>query len=106
MNFHNGEQNKSDEIIENTKSKTTWATWNHPLELWNIIWNQICPNLNLGFATKARGCKVTGEEGSSGVMPHAPRSARECEGIGPHTPNETPTLGIWILMDSRMFREW
>jgi hypothetical protein len=25
-----------------------------------------------------------------GVMPHAPKSARECEGIDPHTPKGTP----------------
>jgi hypothetical protein len=38
-------------------------------------------------------------------MPHAPESARECEGIGPHTPKGTPTLGIGVLVDSRMFKE-
>jgi len=36
-------------------------------------------------------------------MPHAPRSARECEGIGPHTPKGTPILGVG--MDSWMFKE-
>jgi len=50
--------------------------------------------------TKARGCKVTGQEGSPGIIPHAPKSARECEGIGPHTPKGTPTLGIGTLVDS------
>jgi hypothetical protein len=30
-------------------------------------------------------------------MPHAPRNARECERIGPHTPKGTPTLGSWSL---------
>ncbi len=54
---------------------------------------------------KARGCKVVGQEGSSGVMPHAPKSARECEGIDPHTPKGTPILGIGVLMDFRMFKE-
>jgi len=49
--------------------------------------------------TKVRGCKVVGQEGSSGVMPHAPKSARECEGIDPHTPKGTPILGIEVLMD-------
>jgi len=54
--------------------------------------------------TKARGYKVVGQEGRPGVMLHAPGNARECEGIDPHTPKGTPTLGIGIPMDSRMFR--
>jgi hypothetical protein len=28
-------------------------------------------------------------------MPHAPRSARKCEGIDPHIPKGTPTSGSW-----------
>jgi hypothetical protein len=46
-----------------------------------------------------------GQEGSSGVMLHAPGNARECEGIDPHTPKGTPTLGVRVPMDSQMFRE-
>jgi len=38
-------------------------------------------------------------------MPHALRSAKECEGIDPHTPKGTPTLGVGVLVDSRMFKE-
>jgi len=60
-----------------------------------------CHNPNLGLTTKARGCKVTGQKGSPGVMPHALGSARECEGIGPHTPKGTPTLGVGLPVDSR-----
>jgi len=37
-------------------------------------------------------------------MPHDTGSVRECEGIDPHTPKGTPTLGIRVLVDSRMFR--
>jgi len=55
--------------------------------------------------TKAKNCKVTGQEGSSGVMLHYPGSARECEGIDPHTPKAIPTLGVGVLVDSRMFIE-
>jgi len=40
-----------------------------------------------------------GQKGSSGVMCHAPRSARECEGIDLHTPKGTPTLGVGVLVD-------
>jgi len=57
-------------------------------------------NLNFGLATKAKGCKVAGQEGSPRVMPHAPGSARECERIDLHTPKGTPTLGIKVPMDS------
>jgi len=49
-----------------------------------------------------QGC---GPRGSLRVMPHVPGSARECEGMGLHTPKGTPTLGVGVPMDSRMFRE-
>jgi len=49
--------------------------------------------------TKAKGCKVVGQEGSPGVMPHVPGSARKCEGIDPHTSKGTPTLGVGVPMD-------
>jgi hypothetical protein len=55
--------------------------------------------------TKARACKVAGQEGSLGVRVHAPRSARECEGIDPHTPKGTLTLGVGIPLDFRIFRK-
>jgi hypothetical protein len=67
------------------------------------IHRQYC-NPSLGFATKARGCKVAGQERSPGVMPHANANAKECEGIDPHTPKGTPTLGVRVSMDSRIFR--
>jgi len=38
-------------------------------------------------------------------MPHALESARKCEGIDPHTPKGTPTLGIRVPVDFQMFRE-
>jgi hypothetical protein len=45
-----------------------------------------CCNLNLRLATKAMVYKVAGQEGSLGVASHAPESAKECEGMNPHTP--------------------
>jgi hypothetical protein len=45
-----------------------------------------CRNPSFGLATKARDCKVAGQEGSRGVTSHAPKSAKECEGMNPHTP--------------------
>jgi hypothetical protein len=63
----------------------------------------MCHNPNLGLTTKARGYKVANQEGSLGIMSHAPKNARECEGIDPHTLKGTPTLGIGIPVDSQMF---
>jgi hypothetical protein len=45
-----------------------------------------CYSLSLGLTTKVRACKVAGQEGSPGVTSHDPGSAKECEGINPHTP--------------------
>jgi len=59
-----------------------------------------CHNPNLGPATKARACKVVGQEGSMGVTPHAPRSVRKCEGMNPHTPKGASILGVGVLVDS------
>jgi len=36
--------------------------------------------------TKTRACKVAGQEGTPRITSHAPRSAKECEGMNPHTP--------------------
>jgi hypothetical protein len=35
-----------------------------------------CCNLSLGLTTKARGCKVAGQERDLGVTSHAPESAK------------------------------
>jgi hypothetical protein len=43
-------------------------------------------NPSLGLATKARACKVAGQEGSPGVTSHAPESVGKCEGMNPRTP--------------------
>jgi hypothetical protein len=55
-------------------------------------------NPNLGLATKARACKVVGQE-------KKPGSERKYEGMNPHTPKGAPTLGAGVLVDSRMFKE-
>jgi len=44
-----------------------------------------CRNLSLGLATKARVCKGAGRVWNPRVTFHAPESARECEGMNPHT---------------------
>jgi hypothetical protein len=55
--------------------------------------------------TKARGCTITGQEGVPGIMLDAPESVKECEGIDLHTPKGTPTLGVGVPVDFRMFKE-
>ncbi len=62
-----------------------------------------CRNPNFGLAIKARGCKVAGQKRKSRVMTHVPGSARECEGIDPHTP-KAPPLGVGLPVDSQIFR--
>ncbi len=44
-----------------------------------------------------------GQECNLGVI-HAPRNARKCEGMSPHTPKWAPTLGVGILMDFQIFK--
>jgi hypothetical protein len=65
--------------LENIMNIVNHVCFLHPM-------NMLCHNLNLGLATKARACKVAGQERSLGVIFHAPRSAKECEGMNPHTP--------------------
>jgi hypothetical protein len=52
----------------------------------NRLFNGNCHNPNLRFGTKTRACEGASEEGSLGVTCHAPRSAKECEGMNLHTP--------------------
>jgi hypothetical protein len=55
--------------------------------------------------TKARACKVASQEGSSRVMPHAPKSVGKCEGMNPHISKGASILGVEVPVDSRIFRE-
>jgi hypothetical protein len=64
-----------------------------------------CHNPSLGLATKARACKSAGQEGSPGITFCALESAKKCEGMNLHTPKGTPTLGIEVPVDSRIFKE-
>jgi len=69
------------------------------------IFECYCHNPSLGLATKARACKVTGQEGSSGVTSHVPWSVGKCEGMNLHTPKGASTLGIGVLVDFQIFRK-
>jgi hypothetical protein len=66
--------------------------------------NYYC-NLNIRLTTKARACKGVGQERSPEVTSHALESVGECEGMNPHTPKGAPTLGVKVLVDSRIFRK-
>jgi hypothetical protein len=53
-----------------------------------------CRNPNLGLATKAKACKVVGQEGSPGITPHALENVRKCKRMNPHTSKGVFTLGV------------
>jgi hypothetical protein len=81
--------------------------------LFNIIVNMMrvlhahltCRNPRFGLATKAKGLQGCGPKGSPGVTSGTPESVRKCEGVNPHTPKATPTLGDGVPVDSQNFRE-
>jgi len=65
-----------------------------------------CRNPSFGLATKAKGLQGCGPRESPGVTSHIPGSVGKCEGVNPHTPKATPTLGDGVPVDSWNFREW
>jgi hypothetical protein len=65
----------------------------------------ICRNPSSGLTTKARACKVVGQQGSLGVTPHAPKSVGKCEGMNPHTSKGASTLGVRVLVDSQIIQK-
>jgi len=61
-----------------------------------------------GPRIKVRGSPGIKVRKSPGVTSHtlgSVRSVKEYEGVNPHTPKATPTLGDGVLVDSRNFRE-
>ncbi len=78
-----------------------------PTRLPNMLLNfqhVFCHNPSLGLATKVRDCKVVGQEGSLGVMPHAPGSQESVREQALTFPKELPRW-FGVLVDSQMFRE-
>jgi hypothetical protein len=67
--------------------------------------HHICRNPSFGLATKAKGLQGCGPRGSLGVTSETLESVGKCEGVNPHTPKVTPTLGDGVLADSRNFRD-
>jgi len=55
--------------------------------------------------TKTRAYKRARQKGDPRGTSYTPESARECERMNPHTPKATPTWGVRISKDSRIFRE-
>jgi hypothetical protein len=71
---------------------------------------------HLGLRPRQRGCKVAGQEAvreskqeeareSHHILPGVLESVRKYEGMNPHTPKTTPTLGDGVPVDSRNFKE-
>ncbi len=60
-----------------------------------------CRNPNFRLATKAKELQGCGPKKSLGVASHIPESVGKCEGVNPHTPKATPTLGDGVPMESR-----
>jgi hypothetical protein len=81
------------------------STWMMMTNLDSFMKQVDCRNPNRGLATKAKGLQGCGPRGSPKVTSHAPRSVGKCEGVNPHTPKATPTLGDGVPMDFRHFRE-
>jgi hypothetical protein len=65
----------------------------------------IVATLALGLRPRQKGLQGCGPRESLGVTSHTPKSVRKCEGVNPHTPNATPTLGDGVSVDSKNFRD-
>jgi hypothetical protein len=65
----------------------------------------IVATLALGSRPRQKGLQGCGPKGSPGVTSGTPGSVGKCEGVNPHTPKATPTLGDGVPVDSRNFRD-
>ncbi len=62
-----------------SKANTFRQLGHRKVEVRGVIDNGKCRNPNLGLVTKARACKVAGQEQSPGVTSYAPGSVGKCE---------------------------
>jgi len=69
----------------------------------HLLWTYCNPSFE--FATKAKGLQECGPRGSLRITSHTLGSVRKCEGVNPHTPKATPTLGDGVPVDSKNFGE-
>jgi len=65
----------------------------------------IVATLALGLRPRQKGLRGCGPRKILRVTSHTPGSVRKCEGVNPHTPKATPTLGDGVPVDSRNFRD-
>ncbi len=77
------------------------------IKLNNSMWGPhlTCRDPSLGLVTKVRVYKGVGWEWNTRVTFHAPRSVGGFEGMNPHNPKWTLTLGVEVLMDSQIIKE-
>jgi hypothetical protein len=61
--------------------------------------------LALGLRLRQKRLQGCRPRESPGVTSHTPGSVKKCEGVNPHTPKATPTLGDGVPMESQNFRE-
>jgi hypothetical protein len=65
-------------VQKNKKKSKSDVTMNNEISKISLA-HKRCRNPSLGLATKARACKVAGQEGSMGFTSCFPKSAKECE---------------------------
>jgi hypothetical protein len=69
----------------------------------SIHLNQYVATLVLGSQPRQRVARLWAKR-KPGSHTARSRECGKCEGMNPHTPKATPTLGDVVLMDSRIFR--
>jgi hypothetical protein len=104
-NFNKGLKPCNFQLMCKTFLGCGWVCLDVIITHFNICpyWN--CRNLSLGLATKAKVCKVAGQEGSReshNIFPGVWEGVREWT----LTPPRGSTLGVRVLVDSRIFRGW
>jgi hypothetical protein len=63
-------------------------------------------NLSLGLATKAKGLARLRAKRKPKSHTACSRSIGKCEGMNPHTPKVTPTLGDGVTRRKVAFFDW
>ncbi len=63
--------------------------------------NELYHNPSFGLVTKVKGLQGCRPGGSPRVTSYTPGSVGKCEGVNPHTPKATPTLGDGVPVESR-----
>ncbi len=70
-----------------------------------FICHYYCRNPNFGLATKAKGVARRWAKRKLGSHVTYFRECRKCEGVNPHTPKATPTLGDGVPVDFQNFKK-